>query len=279
MRRQSLDRLVDVEHSIYEHCSSIIQLNFFQIAYILEGNGYLHINEHRISYTQGNLMLLTPNDAYRFEVLEKTAFVLVKFSRQYLNQAKWKHINCMECVLYHASHVMGCVLKNKPDEPIVKSIVDGLVHEIANDDIYSEDSVPHLVNALIAVTARNLSKFKLIDLPINADERIHSIIEHIQTNIYRPEQLRSGKIANKFGLAESYLGLYFKKESGQTLSSFIAQYKLKLIEQQLRFSDIRINEIVSSFQFSDESHLNKFFKKHRGISLSKFRKHGATNEN
>lgn len=272
MRKQSLDRLVEVVHCQYEQYCYTVQLTFFQIVYVVSGQGYLHINDNRITYQQGNLMLLTPNDAYRFEIENATEFLLVKFSRNYLNEASGKQHNCMECILYHASHIMGCVLKNKPDKPIVKHIAEALIHEIANDDVYSEDVVQHFVNALIAVTARNLTKLRSETIQANSDARIHAIMDHIQTHIYEPDQLRSAVIAEKFGLSETYLGVYFKRQSGETLSTFIARYKVRLIEHKLKFSDVRINEIATAFQFSDESHLNKFFKKYKGVSLTQFRK-------
>ncbi|RHJ74332.1 AraC family transcriptional regulator, partial [Parabacteroides sp. AM08-6] len=37
-------------------------------------------------------------------------------------------------------------------------------------------------------------------------------------------------------------------------------------------SQMRICEIVEELGFTDESHLNKFFKKYRGCSPSNFRK-------
>ncbi|WCT10332.1 helix-turn-helix domain-containing protein [Mucilaginibacter jinjuensis] len=272
MRKESLSQLVEVLHSKYEQCTYIAQLTFFQIVYVVSGSGFLHINNNKISYQEGNLMLLTPNDEYRFEVVCPTEFLLVKFARKYVRDASREDVNCLECVLYHAPHVLGCVLKNKPDEPIVKHIAQALIHEIANNDVYSKEAILHFVNALIAVTARNLTKMKSEHIQANADSRIHSIIDYIQTNIYIPEKLRANVIAQKFNLSETYLGTYFKRESGETLSSFITQYKLRLIEHKLKFSDMRINEIVAEFKFSDESHLNKFFKKHKGISLTKFRR-------
>ncbi|HEX8020032.1 AraC family transcriptional regulator [Mucilaginibacter sp.] len=271
MRKESLNQLVEVLHSKYEQCTYTVQLTFFQIAYVITGSGFLHINNNKISYQEGNLMLLTPNDEYRFEIESATEFLLVKFSRKYVNESSWND-NCMECVLYHASHVLGCVLKNKPDEPIVKHLAHALIHEIANNDLYSKEAVLHFANALIAVTARNLTKMKSENLQANTDARIHDIIDYIQTNIYMPEKLRANVIAEKFGLSETYLGTYFKRQSGETLSLFVARYKLRLIEHKLKFSDKRINEIVAEFKFSDESHLNKFFKKHKGISLTAFRK-------
>lgn len=272
MRKESLSQLVEVLHTKYEQCSYTVQLTFFQIVYVVGGSGFLHINDNKIDYYEGNLMLLTPNDTYRFEIVEPTEFLLVKFSRKYVNDSSWGDVNCIECVLYHASHVMGCILKNKPDEPIVKHIAHALIHEITNNDVYSREAVLHFANALIAVTARNLTKMKSEYIQANTDARIHAIIDYIQTNIYVPDKLRTKTIAEKFGLSETYLGTYFKKESGETLSSFIANYKLRLIEHKLKFSDMRINEIAAEFKFSDESHLNKFFKNHKGMSVAEFRR-------
>ena len=39
------------------------------------------------------------------------------------------------------------------------------------------------------------------------------------------------------------------------------KYKLKLVENRLLHSEMRINEIAAELGFTDESHLNKLFKK------------------
>lgn len=78
-------------------------------------------------------------------------------------------------------------------------------------------------------------------------------------------------MAQRFGLSETYLGSYFKRQCGETLQGYISAYRLRLIEHRLKFSDSRIHEIVDEFGFSDESHINKFFRKHRGQSLVAFR--------
>ncbi|HIB8180146.1 helix-turn-helix domain-containing protein [Elizabethkingia anophelis] len=52
----------------------------------------------------------------------------------------------------------------------------------------------------------------------------------------------------------------------------MAQYRLQLIEYRLKYSDIRINELVEEFGFTDESHINKFFKRHKGVNMGMYRK-------
>lgn len=252
-----------------------LQFSFFQMAYVISGSGYLEINKNRIEYSYGNLMLLTPNDHHSFVVSQATEFLFVKFNEKFIKEFSGERMNSVECLLYYASHLSGCILRNKPDEFLVKSIVDSILHCLKNKDLYHEELLLNYINALIVIAARNISKIKPDQVQESTDRRILEIIDYIQSNIYTPSKLRASVIAKRFSLSTTYLGSYFKTHSGETILQFISNYKIRLIEHRLRFSDIRINEIVEEFGFSDESHLNKFFKKHRKVSLSKFRKSEA----
>mgnify|MGYP002445661599 FL=1 len=53
---------------------------------------------------------------------------------------------------------------------------------------------------------------------------------------------------------------------------------MKLVENRLLHSEMRISEIVVELGFTDESHLNKLFKKYKGCSPSTFRKDNATHK-
>lgn len=44
------------------------------------------------------------------------------------------------------------------------------------------------------------------------------------------------------------------------MQQYILNYKLKLVENRLLHSEMRISEIVAELGFTDESHLNKLFK-------------------
>jgi AraC-like DNA-binding protein len=98
------------------------------------------------------------------------------------------------------------------------------------------------------------------------------MLHYIQQNIFDPQNLRAEKLSAHFNISLNYLGRYFKKQTGETLQSYIANYKLRLIETRLLHSDMRINEIAYEFHFTDESHLNRVFKKYKGMNPSEFRK-------
>lgn len=273
MRKENMHQAVEVIYKKVDECPIInSQFSFFQMVYVISGNGFLHINGNGISYQAGNLMLLTPNDYHNFDIVTTTEFLLVKINSEYVKDYKSKSIDHIECLLHYASHLSGCILKRKADEFLVKSISDSLIHAIGNKDIYDEDLITHYVNALIVIAARNIAKIKPTGVKESTDKRILEIINYIQSHIFCPQKLKISAIAEKFDISDTYLGSYFKNHCGETIQSFISNYKIRLIEHRLSFSDMRINEIVDEFGFSDESHLNKFFKKHRNISLTGYRK-------
>lgn len=264
---------VEVIYEKVDYCPIInSEYSFFQMVYVISGSGFLSINGNAISYQKGNLMLLTPNDYHTFDITTTTEFLLVKLNGEYVREYKSKSIDHIECLLHYATHLSGCILKRKEDELLVKSISESILHVMNNSDIYDEDLITHYVNALIVIAARNIAKIKPSGVKESADKRVLEIINYIQANIFFPQKIKISVIAEKFDISQTYLGSYFKNHCGETIQSFISNYKIRLIEHRLRFSDRRINEIVEEFSFSDESHLNKFFKKHRNISLTGYRK-------
>lgn len=273
MRKENMHQSVEVIYKKVDECPlGNSQYSFFQMVYVFSGSGFLRINGNEITYKAGNLMLLTPNDYHTFDITVTTEFLVVNLNSEYVREYKSKSIDHIECLLHYASHLSGCILNRKEDEFLVKSIAESLIHAIDNKDIYDEDLTTHYVNALIVIAARNIAKIKPLGVKENADKRVLEIINYIQANIFFPQKLKASAIAEKFDISDTYLGSYFKNQCGETIQTFISNYKIRLIEHRLSFSDMRINEIVDEFGFSDESHLNKFFKKHRNISLTGYRK-------
>jgi AraC-like DNA-binding protein len=68
------------------------------------------------------------------------------------------------------------------------------------------------------------------------------------------------------------VGEYFKKMTGESLQHYIMLYKMRLVENKLRFSNLSLSQIADELGFSDESHLSKQFKKYSGHSPNEFRK-------
>ncbi|WP_316804580.1 AraC family transcriptional regulator [Pedobacter nototheniae] len=250
------------------------QHNFFELVYIIAGTGKQCINKNSFCYRTGHLFLITPDDCHSFDIETTTTFFFLRFNDIYLKNSALltENIKRLEFILHNANHQPGCILKNLGDKALVQSIVDAILQEYTTKDLYNKELVQQLVNTLIIVVARNIAKYLPEQVNMGAEEKAMDILQYIQSNIYYPEKLKAEKISNHFNISGAYFGRYFKKHASETLQQYITNYKTRLIEHRLQFSDKRLNEIAGEFGFTDESHFNKFFKKQKGNSPKAYRK-------
>lgn len=273
MKREHIEKPVVVMYEKVDECPIKDRLfSFFQLVYVISGDGFYTINGNKKRYKEQNLFLLTPNDAHSFDVISTTEFLLIRFNYVYLNEYRWKNIDHLECLLGNARNMNSNIIDLQSDRVLVKSITESILNGIKFPDIFNEELTTHLINSLLVVVARNLSKYQSEGIAENSDRRFINIVNYIQQNIYQPNLLKANIISKEFHISPNYLSRYFKSQSNDTMQEYIAKYKIKLIENRLKYSDMRINEIAYEFGFTDGSHLNKFFKKHSEISLSDYRK-------
>ncbi|MDN3707218.1 AraC family transcriptional regulator [Myroides ceti] len=272
MARENMYQSLEVFYEKVKECPlRDRQFNFFELVYVVSGTGYYTVNGNTFSYQSGDLFLLTPKDCHEFDLEGICEFMVVRFGENYIREYQWKSIDHIECLLYYASHLSGSLLVTNDDKQMVHSLMLHLQQTINHTSVYAEDLILHLVNAVIVIAARNIAAVKPKNLLPNADIRLLQILDYIQQHIRKPELLKIAEIAKKFGLSSTYLGSYFRKQCNESIQQYISSYRIRLIEHRLRFSDKRVHEIADEFGFADESHINKFFKRHTGMSLKQYR--------
>lgn len=256
------------------------QHSFFELVYIVSGNGHQWINQNKFRYHEGHMFLITPQDTHSFEIENTTKFFFIRFNDIYIKTTQSltgitqrnELLQRLEFILQNANHQPGCILKNQSDKRIVQPLVEAIIREYVNRDLYSKELIEQFVNTMIIIVARNIAKYLPEQIKESTEEKALGILQFIQQHIYYPEKIKAGFISKHFGISESYLGRYFKRHTNETMQDYITNSRLKLVETRLLHSDMRMNEIANELSFTDESHLNRFFRKSKGMSLGEFRR-------
>lgn len=267
MKKESLYKPFEIVHKTLDKCGKAEHKHlFFELVYIISGTGKQCINQNTFSYRAGHMFLITPDDCHSFDVESTTEFFFLRFTDIYIKSGVFQNgdIQRLEFILQNANHQPGCILKNLTDKLLVKPIVEAIIREYVNRDLYNNELIQQLVNTLIVVVARNIARYLPEQVDAHTEAMALDMLNYIQNNIYFPEKIRAEAVSREFGISENYLGRYFKKHTHQTMQQYIINYRTKLIEARLLHSDRRINEIADELGFTDESHLNKFFRKQRG---------------
>ena len=77
--------------------------------------------------------------------------------------------------------------------------------------------------------------------------------------------------ADKMCITPKYLSAVIKETSGKTAKEWIVEYIILEIKSLLRDSSLNIMEIATQANFSNQSSLGRFFRKHTGMTLTDYR--------
>ncbi|WP_343693237.1 AraC family transcriptional regulator [Chitinophaga sp.] len=272
METKNLYTTYDLELLEIQHYSARVHKNtFFEMVFVLDGTGIQMINGYQLPYAPDKLFLIFPQDQHSFDVDTYSRFFFIRFSNDYLKLQTSQHIRDLEYIFNSYNHLPGCILKTVTDKPFIRATVEALIREKQNQSPHQEQVIQQLINTIITFAARNLT---LQDMEVFNGNITHvmPVINYLHQFIFEPEKLRIEQIAANFNLSPNYIGEYFKKHTGESLQQYIIRYKMKLIESRLRLTDMRINEIAFEFGFTDQSHLNRIFKKYKGVVPSVYRR-------
>ncbi|WP_028979747.1 AraC family transcriptional regulator [Sporocytophaga myxococcoides] len=245
---------------------------FFEMIFVLEGEGIQIVNEHKLPYSPDKLFLVFPEDKHSFEVKTLTKFLFIRFNHSYLKNQSKEWIQKIEYIFHNHNHLPGCMLKTVTDKPLIRALALGLICEKEKRNPNHHEVITQLINTIITIAARNITLMDVSGfIPTSSKDSV-SLLNYIHENIYSPEKLRAETIADQFNISVTYISEYFKKHTGESLQQYIIHYKIKLVETRLLYTPMRLSEICDEFGFTDLSHMNKTFKKYKGVSPTEYRK-------
>ena len=77
--------------------------------------------------------------------------------------------------------------------------------------------------------------------------------------------------AGKLCISPKYLSMIIKETSGKSAKDWILEYVILEVKALLKNTSLNIQEISLRTNFSNQSSLGRFFRKHTGMSLSEYR--------
>lgn len=256
------------QHPVHKH-------TYFEIIFILQGRGLHNINGNTFEYAEGDVFLLGPEDFHDFEIAELTEFCFIRFNESFsktyteTTDRKWQQI--FQNLLFTSSQSRGSIVKDKAERQKLLKLLAVLEEEYENNQSSDFEVIrDSLMQSMMVILARNLS----VQTPLkNAiKDSVEDILMYIKQNIYSPSKLSIERIADEFNLSPTYISIFFKRHTGESLKQYISKHKQKLIESRLIYSKLSLTEIAYEFGFTDESHFCKQFKKFTGSTPTEFRK-------
>lgn len=266
------------EATEFEFCK-YTSIRFFEILFFQEGEGEIKINDTKVKYKKDKLFFFIPNDEYVITVEKPTTVFSVKFLNSFfqtplLYQSTYETNEWFKKIEYISNTTLrlgNFSFKPLDEQDSLLALLKVLCNESSSNQPQKEVILSNILASLLHILVRNLKTTSIAGTAIKESSKIQYIIDYIHYNIYELKKLSSKSLASEFNIAESYFGQYFKKKMGFSLKNYILNYKLKLIENKMKYTDLNISEIAVEFGFTDTSHLNKTFMSQKGISIKDYR--------
>ncbi|PKV48238.1 AraC-like DNA-binding protein [Aquimarina sp. MAR_2010_214] len=276
MPRTIFDNIV-IQHfekmTFFDFCQ-YTSIRFFEVVHFIKGNGTIKINGSNVSYHPNSFFVFIPDDVYILQVDTPTTGTTIKFLKSFFNNSTipvndW--FRKIETVLSNESRLEEFEFQSKSDKQNLASLMKMLYEENQDKQFFDAIIVQNTLSTILRVIARNASQAATLKSSKHQNSKIQDIINYIHHHIYESDLITNKTLAEKFNIADNYIGQYFKKQMDISLKKYILNYKLKLAETRLKYTDLHFSEIASELGFTDASHLNKTFLAYKGVTIGEFR--------
>ncbi|MDQ1914129.1 response regulator [Paenibacillus sp. GD4] len=104
-------------------------------------------------------------------------------------------------------------------------------------------------------------------------EKAESVVGKVKAYIVKQlhEDINRETIASSFFLHPDYLNRIFKKETGQSMTEFLLNERMRAAEEMLTKTDMPVTKIALNVGYANTSHFAKSFKKQYGNNPNEYR--------
>ena len=163
------------------------------------------------------------------------------------------------------STVLACraAVRGGLNYDLALSISDKYLQQI--EGVYTFDDFYHLwKQMLLDYTTRTAN----LRLHADASELVRSAARIISGQMY--QKISVEQLAQDLNVSRSYLSHQFKRETGWSLTDFIAQQKIDEAVRLMQTTNMTLAEIAYQLAFSSQSYFHATFKKITGVNPGKY---------
>lgn len=230
----------------------------YEILFVKQGTGKVHIGNYVGSYNEGDLLFLGPNLPHTglgYGVIGEHEEMIIQLKENFLGEIFWEIPEVAEIKHLFELSKQGIIFYGNEKYEIAQQI----------EELFQLSGIEKLIGLLqIFKKLAATQNFQLLnthgsrfDFRHQEEERINRIYIFVEENFQQPIELQ--KVADLANLTVPSFCRYFKKMTRMTFTDFVNEYRINQACRLLQY-DKSIAEVCFESGFSNVSHFNKTFK-------------------
>lgn len=241
---------------------------------LVKGQSEVHFADKTIAVKNQAISFSNPQIPYKWEHLDKIREgVYCIFDQELFHQ--YGQISRYEVFQPHGKHIFE--LTNE-QVLAVSDIFNRIEKEFNSDYKYKYDVIRNLISELLHLGLRLQPSVAQEKHAANASQRISTLFVELLERQFPIDdqhpaiQIKSpSEFAEQLNIHVNHLNRAIKDTLQKTTTQVIAERVLQEAKILLRHSKWAVAEIAYALGFQEATHFNNFFKKHTGVSPTKFR--------
>lgn len=245
-------------------------VDFHEVFFVTQGEGFFRLDNERIKFNPGTVLLLPPNKWRQWEKIKGTinGYFLI-FEEEFISSFFNDQLFLYRFHFFYNSSTPSFInLQNDKLSDFLQKLED-VRRELQNLNTDSE----HLLRAILYLLLININRLYSKQFNIagqffknNLTLRFRKLLEkeirsHNDVSFY----------ADRLDVSKSHLNKTLKESLGKSTSELIRERLLAEAKRELLFGKSSISEISYDLNFSEPSNFNRFFKNAVGIPPKEFR--------
>lgn len=266
-----LMNVIDFKTVTGEELTTEIQsADFFQVFFIKKAKGTLLLNGEDIELQSNSILFISQHQLHAWDV-DFTSFEgqLLVFQDEFLNAFFSDQFFTFRLLyFYQTKYPLHIEIS-----PEVMDVYLEKLKEIKQELVKPKSDSVHLIRSilyyiLIALN-REYAKSNQIELAISLDNTAYQFRQLIEQHIKQYQRIEDYTSLMK--VSRITLNKVVKAQFNVTATEFIKQRLLFEIKMKLIYTSNTVAEIARAFQFSEPTHMSRFFKQKEGITPLEFR--------
>lgn len=262
------EKISDVEHFTKDTTPFLV--DFHEILFITKGKGVFRLDNERVEFAAGTLLLLPPNKWRQWEIIEKDidGYFLI-FEEDFISKFFNDQLFLFRFHFFYNSSTPSYLhlIQNEMDGFLLH--LQNVKRELRNLTSDSE----HLLRAILYLLLININRIYSSQFEIeeqffenNLTLRFRRLLEmeirnHSDVSFY----------AQSLQVSKSHLNKTLKENLGKSTSKLIKERLVAEAKRALLYSQLSVSEIAYLLNFSEPSNFIRLFREIVGVPPKAFR--------